>query len=128
MTSHSRCPDCRRRNNNTETCARHAHDGSNARSILRNAAIRKQFNAVHVGTVVGCEKCRNSTHVIWRTQAAERNIGKNAGLLLGSHQDRQARGIDMAGTQNVDSDPMASEIHDPAACERTHCRLRGIVD
>jgi hypothetical protein len=46
--NHSRGPNCRRRNNNTETSARHAHDASNARSILRNAAIREQFNTVHV--------------------------------------------------------------------------------
>jgi uncharacterized Zn-finger protein len=83
--NHSCGPDCRRRNNNTETSARHTHDASNARSILRNAAIREQFDAVHVCTVIGCEKCRNSTHVIWRTQPAERNIGKNAGLLLVGH-------------------------------------------
>lgn len=58
------------------------------RSILRDAPIREQFDAVHVAAVIRREKHRYLGHLVCRSQTTERHLGNNPSLLLISHQSR----------------------------------------
>ena len=67
--------------------------------ILRDTAIRKKFDTVHVATVIRSEEDSYAAHIIGASQATERNVGSDSGHLLVRHKGRQAGGINMADSE-----------------------------
>ena len=96
-------------------------------SILAYAAIDEELDAGHVGTVVRSKEDCRPTQIVRCPESLQRHGGRNPRFLLDGEQPREARGVGVAGTENVDATARALQLDDPASCERADGSLRGVI-
>src|SRR6186713_2383383 len=96
------------------------------RSDLAYAAIDEEFDAGYVVTVVRSKEDCRPTQIVRCPESLERHGGRDPGLLLVGQQPREARGVGMSGTEDVDATACALQVDDPASCERADGSLCGV--
>src|SRR5580700_9336004 len=102
-------------------------------SDLRKTTVHKNFSSGDIAALIRCEKHYGLGHFIRSAKPAERDrAGDHLAPLLTCfarcEQVIQARRVDGARANRIDSNSAMLEICGPRSCERTDGRLRGAVN